>query len=188
MRDARAPNPPAGHLTADTEYENLYNVTACDEHTTFGFDFEFNDTTAFDVENDSMPRMQMAFCYCRRKPGSGRPQKRLRVDTQLISVARSAQELFEYTNVDVVSLSQSLSGKRNRIKPNQIGSNRIKPNQINSHQIESIRIKSNQIKPNRIKANRIESNRTNSNQIDSNQIKSNQIESNRIESNKIESN
>lgn len=77
-------------------------MTGCDQHSTFAFDFEFNEATAFDTQGEAPPRIQMAFSYCRRKPNSGSPQKRLRVDTKLVQVAKSATELYDHVNVDVV--------------------------------------------------------------------------------------
>jgi hypothetical protein len=41
-----------GHLNSDSQYSNLYHVTAADPHSTFAFDFEFADTTTFDTEGD----------------------------------------------------------------------------------------------------------------------------------------
>eukprot|EP01052_Picozoa_sp_SAG31_P021192 SAG31_NODE_1626_length_7710_cov_28.409933_7_plen_384_part_00 len=90
-----------GHLSPDSEYENLYRVVGCDPHSTFAFDFEFNDTTSFE-QADASPRVQMAFCYCRRKPGSGSPQKRIRIDTQAMHLAQNAPALYQCVNADVV--------------------------------------------------------------------------------------
>jgi hypothetical protein len=81
FRTARA----FGHLTPDSQYDNLYHITACDEDASFAFDLDFADASTFqsdgggdgsDDEGDdrrgatksdiNTPRIQMAFCYCAR--------------------------------------------------------------------------------------------------------------------------
>ena len=112
-----------GHLTPDSQYENLYHVTACDEGSSFAFDLDFADASTFASEEGSgrgsddedrgsasgglrTPRIQMAFCYCARLQASKPPGaagvewrasplvKRLRVQTVEFDVAKTPVEMY----------------------------------------------------------------------------------------------
>lgn len=119
-----------GHLTPDSQYDNLYHITACDEDASFAFDLDFADATTFDSaagdggsDDDSsktithLPRIQMAFCYCARlhksapssAGGSGGQEwhpaplvKRLRVQTVEFDVARTPADMYSGVVPEVV--------------------------------------------------------------------------------------
>lgn len=120
-----------GHLTADSQYDNLYHITACDEDASFAFDLDFASATTFAAGDSGggsddddraksgikVPRIQMAFCYCARlyksQPASadngGRKEwhpaplvKRLRVQTVEFDVARTPADMYSGVVPEVV--------------------------------------------------------------------------------------
>lgn len=121
-----------GHLTPDSQYDNLYHITACDEDASFAFDLDFTDATTFASDDGGAsddddrpkgkvpiktPRIQMAFCYCARlykaQPAStadGAKKewhpaplvKRLRVQTVEFDVARTHADMYSGIVPEVV--------------------------------------------------------------------------------------
>ena len=52
-----------GQLLQDEQYENLVHITACSQHSTFAFDFQFTNAGGFATTADSPPMVQMVFQY-----------------------------------------------------------------------------------------------------------------------------
>jgi hypothetical protein len=58
-----------GAMEKDEEYDNMWHITGCDSHRTFGFDFEFGAPKLHNPDDpDTIPTVQMAFAFTEMVP------------------------------------------------------------------------------------------------------------------------
>ncbi|KAK9823450.1 hypothetical protein WJX72_002854 [[Myrmecia] bisecta] len=105
-----------GQLFQDDQFDNLAHVISCDPHTTFAFDFEFANAAGFSDIGESPPMLQMVFQYSALLPAGAQQkaaaearepvryvlQRRMRILTLALPVARPAQAVFEAVGADAV--------------------------------------------------------------------------------------
>ncbi|KAI5064713.1 hypothetical protein GOP47_0019408 [Adiantum capillus-veneris] len=104
-----------GHFFPDPQYENVQHIICCDVHATYAYDFEFTSSSGFDRTRETLPSLQMAFQYTVMVPCDSQSQsdlqiqrkrftlqRRLRVRSIQIEVARNLGELYESADSEVI--------------------------------------------------------------------------------------
>ncbi|CAM6129440.1 unnamed protein product [Calypogeia fissa] len=111
-----------GHYFPDPQYENLQHIICCDQYTTYALDFEFTSPNGLSRNNEAPPVVQIAFKYTvmiradeEEKYANGKKDaslagkghkfvlnKRIRIRTVQLGVARNMYELFESSDPEVI--------------------------------------------------------------------------------------
>lgn len=104
-----------GHFFPDPQYESVQHLICCDVHATYAYDFEFTSVSGFDRTRESSPSLQMAFQYTMMVPCESQNQsdqqierkhftlqRRLRIRSVQLGVARNVGELYESADSEVI--------------------------------------------------------------------------------------
>ncbi|MCO5609922.1 hypothetical protein L7F22_064157 [Adiantum nelumboides] len=107
-----------GHFFPDPQYENVQHIICCDVHATYAYDFEFTSSSGFDRTRETLPSLQMAFQYTVMVPSDSQNQadltiqrkrftlqRRLRIRSIQIEVARNLGELYESADSEIIYAS-----------------------------------------------------------------------------------